>query len=142
MTTDANKEIVERFDGMLNTGDLTALEDLCSPDMTNHALRADRPGGLEGTREWLATEGPKFRSFRWKELMVVAEDDLVVQFGMRGGEWPGGTIRGFDAPAGPYARGTAFMYRLTDGRIAERWAVNDLLTMLVQLGAVRGPVVA
>jgi predicted ester cyclase len=26
------------------------------------------------------------------------------------------------------------MYRLTDGRIAERWAVNDHLTMLRQLG--------
>ncbi len=142
MTSEANKQIVERFDAMLNTGDLTALEELCAPDMTNHALRPDRQQGLEGTREWLATEGPKFRSFRWQRLQVVAEDELVVQFGVRGGEWPGGTIRGFDAPAGPYARDTAFMYRVTDGRIAERWAVNDLLTMLVQLGAVPGPVVA
>jgi predicted ester cyclase len=141
MTTDANKEIVERFDAMLNTGDLTGLEELCTPDMTNHSLRADRPRGLEGTRQWLETEGPKFRSSRWQELMVVAENDLVVQFGVRGGEWPGGGIRGLDAPAGTYARDTAFMYRVTDGRIAERWAVNDLLAMLVQLGAVPGPVV-
>jgi predicted ester cyclase len=141
MTTSANKQTVERFDAMLNTGDLRELDELCTADMVNHALRADRPQGLEGTREWLTTEGPKFRSFRWQQLMVVADGDLVVQFGVRGGEWPGGTFFGFDVPAGPYTRDTAFMYRLADGRIAERWAVNDHLGMLLQLGAIPNPVV-
>jgi predicted ester cyclase len=109
--------------------------------MVNHALRADRPQGLEGTREWLTTEGPKFQSFRWQQLMVVADGDLVVQFGERGGEWPGGTFFGFDVPAGPYSRDTAFMYRLVNGRIAERWAVNDHLGMLLRLGAIPNTVV-
>jgi predicted ester cyclase len=29
------------------------------------------------------------------------------------------------------------MYRLTEGRIAERWAVRDDLTMMRQLGAIK-----
>lgn len=140
MTPDANKQIVERFDAILNTGDVSDLEELCTPDLVNHTLRADRPKGLGGTREWLATEGTKFRSFRWQQLTVVAEADLVVQFGVRGGEWPGGMFRGFDVPAGSYSRDTAFMYRVSDGRIAERWAVNDHLAMLLQLGAIPDPV--
>lgn len=137
MTTETNKAIVERFDAMLNTRDFGDLDTVCTPDMVNHALRPGRPKGLEGTRQWLETEGTKFQDFRWQQLIVVGEQDLVVQFGVRGGEWPGGAFRGFDVPAGPYARDTAFMYRVTEGRISERWAVNDHLTWLLQLGAIR-----
>jgi len=139
MDPDINRSVVERFDAMLNSGDLTELDELCSPDMVNHALALTRPKGLAGTREWLSTEGKKFRSFRWQDLTVVAEHDLVVQFGVRGGTWPGGPFRAFDVPAGTYARDTAFMYRLADGRIVERWAVNDHLAMLLQLGAIPAP---
>jgi predicted ester cyclase len=139
MGSETNKAIVERFDSILNSGDLGPLDELCSPDMVNHSLAPSRPHGLEGTREWLATEGRNFQSSIWQELFVVAEDDLVVQFGARQGDWPGGHFRGFDVPAGHYQRGTAFMYRIAGGRIVERWAVNDLLTMLLQLGAISAP---
>ena len=139
MSTEANKALVERFDAILTTGDLGQLDDLCSPDMVNHSLAPSRPAGLEGTRQWLAAEGRKFESFRWRELLVVAEGDLVVQFGVRAGQWPGGAFRGFDVPAGPYHRDTAFMYRIAGDRITERWAVNDHLAMLLQLGAIPDP---
>jgi predicted ester cyclase len=139
MGTETNKSIVERFDSLLSTRDFGQLEELCGPDLVNHALAPSRSPGLEGTREWLETEGRAFRSFPWKELHVVAEDDLVVQFGVREHDWPGGRFRGFDVPAGHCERGTAFMYRIADDRIVERWAVNDLLAMLLQLGAITVP---
>ena len=133
---EANKTIVDRFDALLRTRDFDQLDELCSPDMVNHALAPGRPAGLAGTRQWLETEGRNFQSFLWKELHVVAEGDLVVQFGVRAHDWPGGRFRGFDVPAGHCERGTAFMYRIAQGRIVERWAVNDLLAMLLQLGAI------
>jgi predicted ester cyclase len=34
------------------------------------------------------------------------------------------------------------MYRITDGRIVERWAVNDHLAWLLQLGAIPNPAAA
>jgi predicted ester cyclase len=139
MSVETNKAIVERFDSILNSQDLGQLDELCSPDMVNHSLAPTRPTGLEGTRQWLATDGQKFQSFRWQELFVVAERDLVVQFGTRGGEWPGGDLRGFEVPAGRYARDTAFAYRVKDDRVVERWAVNDHLAMLLQLGAIAAP---
>jgi predicted ester cyclase len=40
-------------------------------------------------------------------------------------------------PEGPYAREVVFVYRLVDGRIAERWAVRDDLGMMRQLGALQ-----
>jgi predicted ester cyclase len=139
MSTETNKTLVEHFDAILNTGNLGQLEQLCSPDLVNHSLAPSRAPGLDGTRQWLATDGRKFASFRWRELSVVAEGDLVVQFGVRGGQWPGGAFWGFDVPAGPYQRDTAFMYRIAGDRIVERWAVNDHLAMLLQLGAIPDP---
>jgi predicted ester cyclase len=139
VSTETNKTIVERFDGILNDRRLDRLDELCGPDMVNHALAPGRPPGLEGTRQWLATDGRRFESFRWQELLVIAEDDLVVQFGVRQGNWPGGNLRGFDVPAGHYRRDTAFMYRIFRDRIVERWAVNDHLAMLLQLGAIPHP---
>jgi len=142
MSVESNKAIVERFDAILNTRELDQLDELCSPDMVNHALAPSRPSGLEGTRQWMQTEGRNFRSFNWKELFVVAENDLVVQFGVREHDWPGGRFRGFEVPAGHCERGTAFMYRIAGDRIVERWAVNDLLAMLLQLGAIPDPLTA
>jgi predicted SnoaL-like aldol condensation-catalyzing enzyme len=132
---DANKRVVASFDAVLNTGELDRLDELCTPDMVNHSLGASRSPGLAGTREYLGTGGRSWKSDSWRESAVVAEGDLVVQFGVRRGTWPGGPFGGFEMPAGEYTREMAVMYRLIDGRIAERWAVRDDLGTLIQLGA-------
>jgi ketosteroid isomerase-like protein len=137
MSPQQNKIVVERFDALVNSGDLEQLDQLCTPDMVNHALAPTRPAGLEGTREFLATAGRKLRSDRWQDLVVVAENDRVVQDGVRCGHWPGGIFLGMQVPEGPYAREVVFVYRLVDGRIAERWAVRDDLGMMRQLGALQ-----
>ena len=69
------------------------------------------------------------------ESFVVAEADLVVQFGQRELHWPGRPFRGFAVPAGVSTQAAAFAYRFSGGRIAERWAIRDDLAMLIQLGA-------
>jgi predicted ester cyclase len=107
--------------------------------MVNHALAPGRPPGLEGSREFLRSAQRDVHGARWLEYFIVAENDMVVQFGSREHDWPGGPFRGFDAPAGTYVRDTAFAYRLAAGRIAERWAIRDDLAMLVQLGAIHRP---
>jgi predicted ester cyclase len=136
MTVADNRAVIERFDALLGSQDLGQLDELCTPDLVNHALAPGRPAGLAGTREFLATQGRRgWRSDRWQQLVVVAEGDYVVQYGIREGHWPGGSFRGAQIPAGDYAREVAFMYRLHQGRIAERWAVRDDLGMMQQLGA-------
>jgi predicted ester cyclase len=137
MTIETNKELAERFDTVINTGrHIGELDELCRADLVNHSLAPSRPRGLEGTRQFLTTDGRKFQDFRWRERFVVAEGDLVVHLGITEGQWAGGPFRGFDVPAGTYHRDTAFMYRIADGQIVERWAVNDHLAMLLQLGAI------
>lgn len=136
---EANKRVVASFDAVLNTAELDRLDELCTPDMVNHSLAATRSAGLAGTREYLSTGGRSWQTDRWQESAVVAEGDLVVQFGVRHGTWPGGPFRGFEMPAGEYTREMAVMYRLVGGRIVERWAVRDDLGTLLQLGGLKPP---
>lgn len=135
---DENKELIRRFDAVVAACDVDALDELCRQDMVNHALAPDRPPGLEGTREFLRTGMPQFQADGWTESVMVAEGDYVVQFGFRSGTWRGGPFLGFDVHPGPYARQVAFCYRIQDGKIAERWAMRDDLTMLRQLGGLQG----
>jgi ketosteroid isomerase-like protein len=135
MTVEQNKELIRQFDEAVATGDVDALDELCTQDMVNHALAPDRPKGLEGTREFLRTGMPQFQADGWTDSVIVAEGDYVVQFGVRAGTWRGGSFLGFDVSPGPYSRNVAFCYRIQDGKIAERWAMRDDLTMLRQLGA-------
>lgn len=136
MTTIQHRDVLARFDALLGSEDLSELEELCTPDMVNHALAPVRPRGLAGTREFLQTDGRHhFHDHRWDEIHVVAEGAYIVQFGRLGGRWPGGLFLGIDAPAGAYSRDFMAAYRFVDGKIAERWAIRDDLSMLRQLGA-------
>jgi predicted ester cyclase len=67
------------------------------------------------------------------QVVTVAEGEYVIQLGTRSGRWRGGRFRGIDIPGGHYRYDVAFMYRLRDGRIAERWAPRDDLGMILQL---------
>jgi len=131
-----NKAVVAQFDELGNRGgDLSILDTLCTPDMVNHALAPHMPPGLEGTRAFLRSARRDTHGGGWITSFVVAEGDMVVQFGSRQLSWPGGPFLGFDAPAGTATRDVAFAYRFVDGRIAERWAIRDDLSMLRQLGS-------
>ena len=133
--TARNKAVVAQFDKLGNEGgDLAILDTLCTPDMVNHALAPGRPQGLAGTREFLSRARRDTHGGRWLNSVVVAEGDMVVQFGTRELTWPGGSLLGFETPPGTATRDVAFAYRLVEGRIAERWAIRDDLSMLIQLG--------
>jgi hypothetical protein len=94
-----------RFDELGNgSGDLNTLDELCTPDMVNHALAAGAAPGLEGTRNFLRRAQRDKYPVRWVESHIVASEDYVVQFGVREQQWPGGPFRGYDFPPGTFKR--------------------------------------
>jgi hypothetical protein len=50
VTAAQHKDVIERFDALLDGGDLRQLDELCTADLVNHSLAPGRPAGLEGTR--------------------------------------------------------------------------------------------
>lgn len=135
MTLISNKTVAREFEELADGGgDLARLEPLCDANIVNHALAAGRPQGIDGTRQFLEQARRSVHPARWLSSHMVAEGDLVVHFGTREHEWPGGSFRGFALAAGRYARDVMFAYRLREGRIVERWAIRDDLAMITQLG--------
>src|SRR5437763_17183088 len=91
MDLERNKAVVREFDALSNgEGDIGRLDELCTPDIMNHALGSNGRRGIEATREFLKQP----RRGSWVHSHVIAEGDWGVQFGSRGFAWGGGTARG------------------------------------------------
>jgi predicted ester cyclase len=141
-----NKQTLERFDRLVEACDADQLDEICTPDMTNHALASHRARGLEGTKQFLRECREDPRKAAWmralhgeRNLLTIGEGDYVVQYGKVTSRWPGNRFRGYDIPPGDYQCDVAFMYRFHNGRIAERWAVRDDLAMIQQLAGAPVP---
>lgn len=133
------KLVVEAFDLAVDTGDVAALDTVCHADIVTHSLSASMPQGIEGIRRFVASRKATGGVGQWEEVVTVAEGEYVVQYGTRRFDWPGGPFRGFDVPRGAFHRDCAFLFRVRDGLITDRWAIRDDLAMMVQLGAVTAP---
>lgn len=136
VTTLDPRQVVEAFDRAVETGDVEALDAVCHPDMLTHSFAPTMPQGIEGMRRFVQGRKALGSSGSWEQVVVVTDGEYVVQYGTRSFDWPGGPFRGFDVPAGHFQRDSAFMFRVQDGHITDRWAIRDDLMMLTQLGVV------
>jgi predicted ester cyclase len=141
MDVERNKAVVRRLlDEVVGEGNLAVLDELCAPDVVNHAAAPDRQQGIENFAEILRFTRRAQPDQRWAEQRIVAEGDLVVAYGRREGTWQAPSFRGFDtAQDVPISVELAHMWRLDDGKIVEHWAVRDDLGMMQQLGAISTP---
>ena len=130
-----NTEIVARlWAEAFNAGNLDALAELVHTDFTNFGRITDGPRFLAGL---IRTMRAAFPDMRFETLQTLAADDWVITK-MR---WTGTFQAGFDfiGFAGIEPTGRAFdvehahAFRLTQGKIAEHWAIRDDLTMHDQL---------
>jgi predicted ester cyclase len=127
--------VADQFEKITDGHDVENLESVCHPDLVNHALAKSRTPGLAGTREYLTSPLAGRFNEVWTERRVITDGEYVVHHGIRTGQWPGGDFLGIHAPSGNFAREVVFMYRVSDGKVAERWAIRDDLGFLRQLGA-------
>ncbi len=133
---DTNKKVVREFiDGVFTRGDLHAVDAYLSDDFVDH----DPPFGVSADREGMRAAGASFRAAfpDWhSELhLLIAEGDLVAEhFTARG------THRGEVMGVEPSGREVVLrginIFRVRDGRIAERWGRLDDLGFLQQLGVI------
>jgi ketosteroid isomerase-like protein len=130
------RQVVAAFDRAVDAGDTEALDAVCNPDMVTHSFGPAMPQGIEGMRKFVQGRSAAGSDGRWEQVVVVTDGEYVVQFGTRSFDWQGGPFRGFDVPAGHFQRDSAFMFRVQDGLITDRWAIRDDVMMLTQLGAV------
>jgi predicted ester cyclase len=131
MATDP-RALVERFYAeVINGGDLEALDELVAADFVEHGTAPAAPG-REGLKRFLQTLGAGLSDLRWETHDTIAEADRVVVRGSVSGTHTGELFG--QAATGRRVGWTAIhIWRVSDGRLKERWAEVNLLGLMEQL---------
>ena len=134
MSAEANKALVRRFiEEVLAGGDFAVLAELTAPACVDHAPPPGQPSGPAGIAPLVIVWRAAFPDLAITIEDLIAEgDQVVVHATLRGthrGDFFGLPPTGRTVAVGGLAR-----YRLSSGRIVERWAIVDTLGLLEQLG--------
>jgi steroid delta-isomerase-like uncharacterized protein len=127
----ANRALVRRwYDEYVNGHDVDALDDLVTPDFTSHFLSGAEGAGADQIKQIDAAIFATLPDVRVTiQDMVVEGDRVAVRYSALA--TPASNPLG-----GPLAATGMDIFRIADGKIAQRWAELDYTGMLMQLGAV------
>ena len=132
--TGANKLLVRRFFEEIDKGNLAIVDELVADDYVDHNPPpiAGLPEGREGLKRALATFFPGM-SGRHQIEDQIAEGDKVVtrmtNYGRHTGDLPG--VPRTDQEL---KNGSIVIHRIANGKIVEKWAQRDMLSLFQQLG--------
>ena len=140
MTSSSNKQIVDEFiTALFTNGDLTAVDRYLDPTFVDHdPPLPNSTDGAEGVRQAAKLFRQAFPDWRSDDLHMIAEGDLVAEHFVAHGTHRGSVMS--ESPTGQdvVLRGIN-IFRITDGKIVERWGRLDDLGLLRQLGLVSEP---
>jgi steroid delta-isomerase-like uncharacterized protein len=131
--TDANLALVRRFiEDFWAGGDLSRVEEFLAPEYVEHNLLPGQAPGLEGYRQRFVALRAAFPDVRIVIDDLLAEGDRVMARVSIEGTHLGPFLG--QPPSGRIARMAAInVYRVANGRIVERWGVQDLYGLLRQI---------
>lgn len=134
-----NKLLVQNVVDVFNRGDLDAVDRLFAPDYVDHdPSRAGAQPGSEGVKQAWAALRAAFPDLRVTIEDVVAEgDNVAVRSTSRGTHH--GELMGISPTGKSVTIAVIDINRIVDGKLAERWAATDTLSVLQQLGAIPAP---
>jgi steroid delta-isomerase-like uncharacterized protein len=133
MSTNANKELVERFVlEVLAGGRVDSIDELVAPDFVSHTWDM-----TDGGRDKLKATTPKMHERLTDVKMLiedlVAEDGTVVAR-LTSSATPTGEFMGVPAAGKRYTIGELHWFRVRDGQLVEHWHQMDGLGLMRQLG--------
>ena len=133
MSTEENRMLVHRFfEELWNQENLAVADELLASGHVHHFSDGDitGPDGVKQLVSWLRTAFPDIHTSI--DDVVAEADKVVVRFTIRGTHQ--GEGMGFP-PTGKRVVYTGIdIFRITDGRIVERWGEVDSLGLRQQLG--------
>jgi steroid delta-isomerase-like uncharacterized protein len=130
-----NKRVIRRlYDELFSKWNLAVIDELISPDFIGHEMPPGMPRGPEGVRQFYAGIRAGLPDVRLVVEDMIAEGDKVV-VRWRAAATHRGTFLGIP-PTGASVSFTGIaVYRLSGGRVVERWVEVGLLGVAEQLRA-------
>src|SRR5215471_19325186 len=115
MSPEENKAILLRFISELRNGNLSIIDEVCSPNFAFHSPNfPDWPRGLEGAKQLILTGPSMFSESQstWDDIFA-ADDKVVIRFTIRG-RYIGEVKNGFPKPGERFSMGAIAIYRFLD----------------------------
>ena len=126
------RHIVE---AVLNKGDLAVADELMAPDFVEHNPRPGQGPGREGFKQRIRMLRTAFPDLHYGiEDELAADDRVVLRLMARGTHR--GKLAGLAPTRKSFTMAGMVLFRVVDGKVVERWATYDNLSMLQQLGVV------
>jgi len=139
MSTEANKAFVRRFfEELFNKRHLALAGELMAPEAISHAAPPGTVDGPDGIMQVVTMLSSAFPDQHTTIEDVIAEGDKVVVSATFSGTHQG-TFLGIPPTGKHFSQRQIHILRITDGKVAEHWAVMDDLAMLRQLGLAPTP---
>jgi len=134
MTLDENKALAQRFyDDLFNRAQLALADALVTADFVDHAGPPGAPDGPDGLRQAFARLRDAFPDNRHViEDLIADEDRVAVRVTLRGTH--AGPFRGIAPTGRRIAQAQIHILRVVAGKVVERWAAQDDLGVVRQLG--------
>ena len=132
--SEANKAVVRRLIDEVNKRNLGIIDELISEDYVNNDKFSGESSSKQGVKDTLALFLKAFPDLYETTVELVAEGDKVVH------RWTSrathrGEFRGI-APTNRQVNMKGIeVFRIKNGKVAERWGLADSLGLLQQLGA-------
>ncbi len=132
MSTQENKAIALRVLEIFSSGNLDALDEVIDRNFVDHHPQPEQEQGLEGLKRMLASLREAFPDIQWTPEDTIAEGDKVaVRMTVSGTHL--GTYRRIPATGEHVSIPLIDIVRIADGKVVERWGVEDQLALLQQL---------
>ena len=139
MSVEDNKVRVRRlYEEVFNKQNVAAIDDYFAPNVIDHSLPPEAPGGIEGVRLTIAMYLAAFPDLNFTLEDMVAEGDRVVAHWTLRGTHQGASLG--MPPTGKHITMPGIsILRFDDGKAVETWVIFDQMGMLQQLGLAPDP---
>lgn len=132
--SEANKELIRRYQDAYNSNKLEVLDELLHPDWKTNAWPDGVPQSVDSAKAFYQAVQEMFSDVEYTTEDLIAEGDRVVQ------RWTfrathAGVFIGLPPSGKTITAAGISIFRIADGKIVEHWAFADDLGFLHQLGA-------
>jgi steroid delta-isomerase-like uncharacterized protein len=122
VTLEANKALIRRiFEEVIPSGDTAAMRGLVAPEWFDHDPLPGQPAGVEGPEYVVSTMHTAHPDLRFTIEDLLAEGDrVVIRWTLHGTNT--GPMFGRPPTGQPVELAAIVIFRIADGKLAERWA--------------------